>query len=34
MAAGQVFIARRGKDRELYVADKWFKVKHGFDRPR
>jgi len=23
------FIARRGKDREWYVADKWFKVKHG-----
>lgn len=23
------FVARRGKDREWYVADKWFKVKHG-----
>lgn len=23
------FIARRGKDREWYVADKWFKVKDG-----
>lgn len=23
------FIARKGRDREWYIADKWFKVKHG-----